>query len=170
MVDLTAETVLAQNGYTEYDDTTDPDNPTGDFTLTVVEYVIDDCIDTVNLLAAQSMSAMAGVAESKTVTITRAQAPAVKMLISLVLRENKKTQLTNSSSTSGSESTSSTSSLGPASVSESNSVGTSISAAAAINNPQNSVFVGLFNQAISQLKKSGGTSMPIYVSNDPVPT
>jgi hypothetical protein len=168
MVDLTAETILAQNGYTEADGSADP--PTGDFTKTVVEYVIDDCIDTVNLLAAQTMSAMTGAAESKTVTITRAQAPAVKMLISLVLRENKKTTLTNSNTTSGSESGSSSASLGPASISESSSVGTAIGAAAAINNPANSVFVGLFSKAIAQLKKSGGTSMPIYVSNDPVAT
>jgi len=151
METLTAATVLAQNGYSELDILTDPDNPTGDFSKTVVEYVIDDCIKTVNLLAEQNMPLMSGVAESKTVTVSDDQSVAVKILISMVLRENKKTTLTASSTTSGSEATSSSVGLGPASVSGSSSVGTAIGAASAINNPANSIYVELFNKALAKL-------------------
>lgn len=161
-VTITATTSLAQNGMT-----------TTDFTAAVTEYMIDDCIDTVNLLANQSMAALSGSEGSKSVTITRLQAPAVKMLISLVLRENKKTQLTNSDNTSGSTGTSSSIGVGPVSVSESGSVSSSISASSAINNPSNSVYVDLFMRAVEELKaRSTSTinlpSPPIYVGNAPI--
>ena len=155
MVDLTAATILNQNGYTQYD----PVEEEGDFTYTVVENIIDDCIDTVNSLAGSSIGAMTGVAEAKTVTITRSQAPAVKFLVSMVLRETKKTSLTNSSTTSGAESVASSSSLGPASVSESSGLSTAIGASSAINNPANSILVGLFYQLVDRLR---GRSMERY--------
>jgi activator of HSP90 ATPase len=141
MVDITATTSLSQNGMT-----------VTDFSAENVEYMIDDCLDTVNLMFEQTMDALSGGAGSKSVTVTRGQAPVVKMLISLVLRENKKTQLTNSSSTGSSTGTSSSIGVGSINVSESGSVSSSISAAASINNPANSVYVNLFMEAGRKLK------------------
>ena len=158
-VQITATTILAQNGMT-----------TTDFTAATVEYMIDDCIDIVNLLASQTIAAMTGSAGTKTATFTRLQSPVVKTLISLVLRENKKTALTNSSSTGDSSGTSSSIAVGPISLSESSSVSSSISAAAAINNPSNSVYVDMFYKQCEALKVATASSIslpepPIYVGN-----
>jgi activator of HSP90 ATPase len=147
-VTITALTVLAQNGLT-----------VTDFTAIVTEYMIDDTINTVNLLFGQSIEAMSGTAGTKDVDMTRNQSAVVKMLLSLVLRENKKTQLTNSDNTSSSTSTSSSFTVGQISQSESNSVSTAISAASAINNPANSVYVNLFMDAGAMLRTVSGSKI-----------
>jgi hypothetical protein len=161
-VTITASSVLSQNGMS-----------TTDFAAADVEAMIDDAIDTVDLFAWQSMAAMTGTAGAKTVTITRLQSPAVKMLISLLLRENKKTQFSSATNTSGSTSTSKSVSIaGVLSQSEGSSISTAISASAAINNPANTVFVQYFLQACEELKKQTATitnspaTLPIYVGQD----
>jgi hypothetical protein len=147
---FTASSILAQNGYT-----------TTDFSAENVEYWIDDSIDTVNDLAVQSIDAMAGIAGSKTATCTRTQAPAVKTLITIILREAKKTSLSNSNSTSSSNSTSKSVSLGPASYSEGGSVGAAISAASALNNASDSPLVELFYRLIDSLKTNTASASNI---------
>lgn len=156
-VTITAASILAQNQYT----TTDFDN-------TDVEYMIDDAIDTVNQLAQQSIAAMAGVPGSLTATLTRAQSPAVKTLLTIMLREAKKTSLSNSSSTSGSTSTSKSKSIaGVLSVSEGGSVGTAISATSALNNAANSPLVELFYKLIESLKTNTSyTKIAFSVGHD----
>lgn len=158
MVTVTAAIVLAENGYT-----------TDDFSAVNIEYMMDNVIDTINLMAGTSIAALTGTAGSKTATLTRAENPVFQMLMSMVLRENKKTSLSNSSSTSGSESASSSVSIGALSSSESSSVGTAISATAALNNEANSIYVKMFYDACRALRMAT-LDPPIYLSNDPVPT
>lgn len=147
MVTITATIALAQNGYT-----------TSDFSAINTEYMIDTCINIVNQLAGQSIAALSGVAGSKSTTCTGAQEGALTTLITITLREAKKTALSNSSSTSGSSSTSSSIGLGPASLSESSSVGTAISAASALNSAANSPYVELFYKLIESLKTGAVTT------------
>jgi activator of HSP90 ATPase len=164
---LDSTSLITQNGYAVY--SAGPP-VTGDFTVANVDAMVDDCINTVNLFASQDMAAMSGT--PKTVTVTREQSIVVKMLLTLVLRENKKTQLSNSSSTGNASGTAKSINVGPIGMSQSNSVSTSISATAAINNPANSVYVGLFEKACDLLKgKSTQTTsmMPIYIGNAPMP-
>ena len=109
MVSVTAATVLARNHYgsTDFDPATSSRNETTSYTN--VEYIIDDAIDFVNAEAGTSMSTMAdtvGSAGSKSITITGAQNAALKLILSVMLKETKY-----KISTSGS--------LGPASASES---------------------------------------------------
>jgi hypothetical protein len=140
MVDITATTVLSQNGYT-----------TTDLAAADVERIIDDAINQVNLDAAQSMSNMTGAEGSKTVTVTAPQSVPVKILISLMLREVKKTSLTNSDSTSSSTSTSKSIGVGQINVSDASSVSSSISAAASINTVANTILRENYLRAISRL-------------------
>lgn len=162
-VTLTAATVLAQNQYT-----------TTDFDLTDVEYMIDDCIDTVNALTNDTIAALSGDAGSKSVTITRSEAPSVKTLITIVLREAKKTSLSNSSSTGNSTGTSSSINVGSIGMSESGSVSSAISATSALNNTAGSPLVDLFYKLIDVLKEvilaetPSLKSPPIYVGNAPI--
>ena len=142
MVTLSAAICLAQNQYVV----------TTDFDATDVEYMIDDAIDTVNQLAGQSIAALTGVAGSMTGTCTRAQAPAVKTLISIMLREYKRTALSANSSTGDSSSTNRSVSIGAVSYSEGGSKSTAISAASALNNAANSPLVELFYKLIDSLK------------------
>jgi hypothetical protein len=166
---ITAQIVLDQNGYAVY-----AAGPpvSGDFTLVNVEYMIDDAIDTVNLMFSQSMANLSGTAGSKSVSVTRQQNSVLKMLLALVLRENKKTQLSNSSSTANSSGGSHSVSAGVLSMSESSSVSTSINAASAINNPTNSVYVNLFMEAGKKLEAvtavAANRSPPIYIGNAPI--
>lgn len=159
-VNFDAEQVILQNGFQIYDEGTGE----GDFTVPVVEYVVDDCIDTVNLLFEQDIAAMSGEAGSKTVTCSRAQSPVLKMLISLVLRENRKSAISSSSSTGSGESESRSVGVGGLSVSEGSSISSAISASATINNPANTVYVDLFLKAGKKLMGSP----PIYVGNAPL--
>jgi hypothetical protein len=117
-----------------------------------VENNIDDYIDTVNSDAGTSIGYMTGTAGSKTVTVTEAQNAALKPLIQVMLREVKKTSLSNSSSTSGSSSTNKSVNMGPVSFSEGGSIGTAISAASAINNAANSPLLLIYNKAIDRLR------------------
>jgi hypothetical protein len=155
-VTFTAATILIQNGMTETD-----------FLDETVEYMMDDAIDTVNLLFTQDIAALAGSAGAKTATMTRGQSAVTKMLLTLVLRENKKTQLTSSDSTSNASGASGSISAGGLSMSESSSISTGISASAAINNPANSVYVELFMQAGNKLVPADVSvkEPPIYVGN-----
>lgn len=77
---------------------------------TKLEYMIDSAIDTVNSDADVSISNLSGTAGSKTVSVTAAQAAAIKPLVAMKIA---------SYNTSGSASSSTT--LGPYSTSQSNS-------------------------------------------------
>lgn len=143
-VTFDAEQIIEQNGYVV----------TTDFTATNVEYWIDDSIDYINLLAETSIPHMTGSAGSKTLTVSLKANAALKPLLACVLRENKKTALTNSNSTGSSSGTASSIGVGPISVSESSSVSSSISAAAAINSINNTIYREMFMTAIEQLKKN----------------
>jgi hypothetical protein len=147
-VTLTAASVLSQNGYAVIN------GATGDFTIADTETMINDAIDQVNQLARRSIPPMAGVAGSKTATLNREEAPAVKVLLTIMLREGKKTSLSNSSSTSGSNSSNKSWNLGPVGASTGTSVGTSISATSALNNAANSPLMDLFNRLIEQLLRA----------------
>lgn len=123
MTEITAAKVLGRYNYETTDFDPDEDETTS---LTNVEYIIDDVIDFINAEAGTSMSNMAGVAGSKTVTVTGAQNAAIKMVLPVVLKETK-------------YKTSVSSVLGPASMSE--SVGS-----------QDRIFRDMFWRAISRLR------------------
>jgi hypothetical protein len=153
-VTITAVTVLSQNGYTVY--SAGPPI-TGDFTAVDTEYCIDDAINQVNLLTEKNIPSLSGTAGSKSVTLSRLESAPVKLLITIMLREAKKTSLSNSSSTSGSNSTSQSWNFGPMGASQGSSVGTAISATSAMNNAANSPLMDLFNRSIEKLKSSDQT-------------
>ena len=69
-----------------------------------------------------------------------------------MLREAKKTALTNSSATGNNSGTSSSISVGPLSLSESSSISTSISAAVSINSPSNTIYREMLNNALERLR------------------
>jgi hypothetical protein len=143
MTDITAASILSQNGYT-----------ITDIPLLDVETIIDDCIDTVNSDADIYMPNMAGTAGSKTVTVTGKQNAALKPLIASYLREYKKTSLSNSASTSGSSSTNRSASIaGVLSTSQGGSVGNAISATSSINSSANSIYLGMYTKAIARLRE-----------------
>jgi len=119
MLTYTALIALAENGYT-----------TSDITAANAEYIIDRATDYVNLMAGQSIADMAGGAGVKTVTLTDNQNAVVGMLVTLMLREEKKSSLTNS--TSSGTSTSGSVQVGGMGASESASVSSAISAASAL--------------------------------------
>ena len=122
MTTLTATIVLAKNNYT-----------TTDISAANTEYIIDDAIDFVNFDCGQTMSNMSGVAGSKTVTVTYAQNAVLSTLLTCMLRDAKKTGLSNSDSTSASSGTSKSVGVGNINVSESSSVSSAISAASSLN-------------------------------------
>lgn len=72
MVAVTADLVRNSNNY-----------DIGAISDTDLEYLIDECIRWVNLMAGQSMSTMTGVAGAKTVTLTDNQYAVLGMLIPL---------------------------------------------------------------------------------------
>jgi len=86
MTDLTAANVLARFNYSSTDFDPDSDETTS---YTNVEYIIDDVIDFINSEAGTSISNLAGVAGAKTVTVTGAQNAAIKLVLSVVLKETK---------------------------------------------------------------------------------
>jgi len=86
MTDLTAANVLARFNYDSKDFDPDSDETQS---YTNVEYIIDDVIDFINSEAGTSISNMAGVAGSKTVTVTGAQNAAIKLVLSVLLKETK---------------------------------------------------------------------------------
>ena len=127
MVSISAANVLARNFYRST--TFDPDSsPDETVSLTNVEMIIDDIIDTINSEAETTIPAMSGVtAGSKTVTVSRNQNAAIKLVLPVMLKEAKYKL-----STSGS--------MGP--LSSSVSVGS-----------QDSIFKELFYKAIEKLKE-----------------
>src|SRR3972149_6455936 len=139
----TAAIALSPNGYTEVDITTAD-----------AELIIDKAINEINLLADISIPAMTGTAGSKTVYLSRDQSAAVEILVTLMLREAKKTQLSNSSSTGSSSGTSNSVAAGGISASESGSVSSSISAASSLNSATDFTRE-LFNKAIDKLRIKG---------------
>lgn len=139
MVSLTAAIALAQNGFT-----------TADLTAVNTEYVIDNAIDFVELEAGVTIGDMTGVAGSKTVTLTGPQNAVLSLLVSLMLREVKKTTLTNSSSTASSSSTAKAVSIGGLSVSDSAILSSAISAATSLNNASDFTRE-MFKQGIKRL-------------------
>jgi hypothetical protein len=139
---LTAEIAIEKNGYVV--DT--------DFSEINVEYQIDDLLDYINLLAETSIASMSGTAGSKSVTLSRDENAAVSIGIACMLREAKKTTLSNSSSTSNSTGASSSIGVGNISASESSSVSASISAASSLNSADD-LTRQLFEKAIARLKQ-----------------
>ena len=65
------------------------DLTTADFSAVATEYLIDDVIDYINLEAGTSISNLAGVAGAKTVTVTSGQNAAIKLILSLMLKDVK---------------------------------------------------------------------------------
>jgi hypothetical protein len=141
MPSVTALIALAENGYT-----------ITDITAINVEYIIDNAIDYVNLLAETSIAALSGTAGTKTVTVTREQNAPLRILITCMLREAKKTSLSNSSSTNNSSGTTSSIGVGVLSVSESSSVSAAISAASSFGGTNDLTRV-LFDKAIERLRR-----------------
>ena len=76
MVAITAQQILDESGWVA-----------GDIgSKTIIEHLINKAINYINGEAGTSMGAMTGVAESKTVTVTRGQAPVVKAWTELLCR------------------------------------------------------------------------------------
>jgi hypothetical protein len=105
MVSITAADVLARYHYavTDFDPASSPD---ATVSKTNVELIIDDIIDFINSEAETSIPAMSGTDGSKTVTVSRNQNAAIKLILPVALKETKYKISTSSS-------------LGPASISES---------------------------------------------------
>ena len=139
---ITAALTLSQNGYEEDDD----------FAVTDVEAWIDDAIITTATLVNTDIDKLEGEAESKTVTLSDDLASAIKVLITIMLREAKKTSLSNSESTSNSSGGSSSIRVGSVDVSDSSSVSTAISAASSLNNQANTPLVDLYYRLVDALK------------------
>lgn len=148
-VTITAQIALDRNGYT-----------TTDFALKNVEYMIDDAIDYINLLAQSSIDALSGSEGSKSVDVSRDENAALKLLITGMLREAKKTSLSNSSSTNNNSSTAKSVSVGSINVSESGSVSSAISAASSLNG-MDDFSRDLFNKAIERLQAKNATNPAI---------
>jgi hypothetical protein len=142
-VTITAVTALSENSYT-----------TTDFPLADVENKIDDAINQVNLFAEKNIPALSGNPEAKTVSMNRLESTSVKLLITILLRETKKTSLSNSSSTSTASSQSDSVQAGPFGASRGNSTSNATSAAAALNNAANSPLVDMFWRSIEKLKSN----------------
>ena len=144
-VTLNATDTLAENGYT-----------TTDFTAAVVEGIINRAIRQVNLDAAQSISEMTGATVGeKTVSMTQRQSVPVTILISLMLRETRRSTLSNTSSTGNSSSTSKSINVGPIGMSDASSVSSAISASASLNNPANTIYRDDYLRAIDRLRGRG---------------
>ena len=138
-VTVSAAIALAQNGYT-----------TDDFSAVNVEYMLNTCINIVNQLAGQAIPALSG--SPGTTTCTRAQEPAVSLITTITLREGKKTSLSNSSNTSGSNTSSESMNMGPLGYSKGGGSSTALSAATALNSAASSPNVELFYKLVESLK------------------
>lgn len=145
---ITALTVLSQNSYSEL--LVGPP-ATGDFTIVDTELMINSAVNMINLLAGTSMAKLTG--SPGTTDIDDDEEPAFSLLMTIMLREAKKTSLSSSSNTSGSSgSNSSVSFPSGFGMSQGSSVSSAISAATAINSSGNSPLVDFFNQAIERLR------------------
>lgn len=143
MVESNAEDIIEDNGYVV--DT--------DFTAVQVERMMDSALGLINVLAKTSLPLTSGTAGTKTVDLDDRENAAFQILMTIMLREGKKTALSNSSATSNTTGTSSSVGIGGLSASESSSVSASISAAAAINNAANSPLIQYFTNAIQNLRE-----------------
>lgn len=143
MVTYTALIALAENGYT-----------ITDISAANLEYIIDRAIDYVNALAGTSIADMTGAAGTKTATFTDAQNAVVGLLVTCMLREMKRTSLSNSTSTSNASGTSSSIGIGGLSASESGSISTAVSAASSLNNAGDFTRE-LFNIGLKRLAGTG---------------
>jgi len=76
MATVTAQRILDENGW----------SATDDISLTNLEYLIDNAINYINLMAGTSISNLSGTAGSKTVTVTSAQDPIIKSAVALCVR------------------------------------------------------------------------------------
>lgn len=141
---ITAATVLSQNGYSIIS------GSTGDFTTSDTEAMINSGFNLINLLAGTSITKLSGSPGSS--TIEDDEEPAFNLLMTIMLREAKKTSLSNATSTGGSSGTAKSVAAMGFSKSESSSVSSAISASTAINNSANSPLVDFFNQAIERLR------------------
>ena len=150
MPTITAQIVMDKNGFKVY--AAGPPE-TGDWPLVTVEYMMDDAVDIVNSDADINIPYMSGTAGSKTLSLTGRENAAFTPLMAAVLRENKKTSLSNSSSTNSSSSTGSSIGLGGLSMSQSGSMGSAISATSAINNAANSAYKEVYDKAILRLRE-----------------
>jgi hypothetical protein len=154
-VTFAAQQIIEQNGFTVY--SAGPP-VTGDFTVANVENWIDNAVDFVNAKVRQirpsfsKIAHMTGIAGSKTISVTDESNAALQPLLSCILRENKKTALSNSSSTGGSSSTGKAVSVNGISMSQNSSVSSAISAASSLNNAGNTIFVKMFEDAILALQ------------------
>lgn len=111
-------------------------------TVANLEYMIDAAIDDVNTDAELTLAYMTGTAGSKTLTVTGAQARAIKEMLKIKLAQR---DVQGGSSTSYS--------LGV--INESSST----------NNSGSNINMALYRKAIAALR-----SAPIYLSNEPIPT
>lgn len=140
MADYTASTALSANNFTP-----------ADVTLADTERIIDAALRWLGNETGRGITQMTGTAGSKTVTVDDELDAAFFPLLAMMLREAKKTALTNSSSTGSSTSTSKSVSVNSISVSDSGSVSSSINAASAINNSQNTIFPMMLERALKKL-------------------
>ncbi len=145
MTTFTATQILTENGYT-----------TVDFMYPTVEWIIDNAVDHVNLETGRSIANMTGVAGSKILTCLSEESPIIKMIVTYMLREAKKTSLTNSSSTGGSNTSSSTINVGPVGMGQSSGVSTAISAASAINSINNTAHLNFILRGFERLRRRSG--------------
>lgn len=141
---LTASILLAKNGYT-----------TTDLAATTVETIMEDALDYIENEAETGMPSLTGTAGSKQVILSRRQNAAFSPLMSCMLRDAKKSALSNSTSTGNTSSTAKSIGVGSVSVSESGSVSSAISAASSLNNA-NDFTRELFWKAIQRLRDVEG--------------
>ena len=141
MVTISAQNSLDDNNLT-----------TTDISLVVAERIIDKAISYFNLKTGRTITFMAGVEESKTTTCDEDEYGVLEAIITCMFREAVKTKLSNSDSTSSSTGTSSSIGVGSISVSQSSSVSSAISAAAAINNPANTIYHDFIIEGLRELR------------------
>ena len=143
-VTLNASILLAKNGYTG-----------ADLAATTVETIMEDALAYIEGETDVAMPNLTGTAGTKEVVLTRKQNMAFSTLMSCMLRDAKKSALSNSTSTGNSSNTAKSIGVGNVSVSESGSVSSAISAASSLNNA-NDFTRELFWNAIKRLRETEG--------------
>ena len=142
MPSVTALGLLGQNGMT-----------TADFTAAQVESMMAMARNYINLRVKNRsrVPMLTGTEGTKTMALTDDQDAAFEPLMTCILRENNKTKLTSSASTSSSTSQSESVGAGPFNYSHSGSQSSAVSAAGAINSPQNTIYREMFELAIQSM-------------------
>ena len=110
-----AQQILDENNYTE-----------ADISKTNLEYLIDNAIDYINLVAGTSIADLSGTAGSKSLTATENEIVAIKLLTVLLLRAYKD--------------------RGP------NASVAGLNVSAVINDPQYTLYKELFDLAVARLR------------------